>query len=146
MAVEILTHHDGIHQSGLEGQSSTIAKGLLVLIACRLQQFMQNLPPDQAVDMEALSDLADSFSFIEIRKRTLESRFCLVLCDTISNQDTLINYGGLVLYIGQMSLYVSFFPWMDATLRTSLPKEVRIALRSHKALFYQGGMAFCVSS
>ncbi len=35
---------------------------------------------------------------------------------------------------------------MDETLRNFLPKEVRIALRSHKALFYQGGMVLCVSS
>ena len=35
---------------------------------------------------------------------------------------------------------------MDDNLRTSLPKEVRIALRSHKALFYQGDLAVGVSS
>ena len=44
-----------------------------------------------------------------------------------------------------MSLYATFAPSMDDTLRTSLPKEVRIALRSHKALFYQGGLVLCVS-
>ena len=122
MAVDILAHHDGIRHSGLEGQSSTTARGLLVFIACRLHQFPQNPPPDHTVDMDALSDLADSFSFSEIRKRTLQSRFCSVLCDTTSDQGTLLNCGGLVLPIGHMSLYVSFSPSMDDTLRTSLPR------------------------
>ena len=96
--------------------------------------------------MDALSDLANNFSFSEIRTRTLQSRFCSVLCDTTSDQVTLLNCGGLVLPIGHMSLYVSFAPSMDDTLRTSLPREVRIALRSHKALFYQGGLTLSVSS
>jgi len=48
--------------------------------------------------------------------------------------------------IGHMSLYVTFAPSLDDTLRTSLPKEVRIALRSPKALFYQGGLVLSVSS
>ncbi len=66
VAVDILTHHDGIRHSGLENWSSTIARGLLVLIVCMLQQFMHNPPPEHAVDMEALSDLVDNFSFNEI--------------------------------------------------------------------------------
>jgi len=45
-----------------------------------------------------------------------------------------------------MCLYVTFAPSMDDTLRTSLSKEVCIALRSHKALFYQGGLVHNVSS
>ena len=57
VAVDILTHHDGIRHSGLEGQSSTIARGQLVLIACMLQEFLQNFSPNHAMDMEALSDL-----------------------------------------------------------------------------------------
>ena len=146
VAVDILTHHDGILHSGLEGQTSSTARGLLVLIACKLQQVLQNPPLAHAVDMDARSDLANNFSFSEIRKRTLQSRFCSVLCDTINDHDTLLNCEGLVLPIGLMSLYVTFAPSMDDTLRTSLPKEVLIALRSHKALFYQGGLVLIVSS
>jgi hypothetical protein len=115
---------------------------MLVLIACRLV----NPPPDHTVDMEALLDLAESLSFSEIRKRTLQSRFCTVLCDTTSDQDALLNWGGLVLPFRHMSLYVSFSPSMDDTPRTSLPKEVRIVIRSHNALFHQGGLALIVSS
>ena len=45
-----------------------------------------------------------------------------------------------------MSLYVSFAPSMDDTLRTSHPRKVRIALRNHKTLFYQGGLTLNVFS
>jgi hypothetical protein len=95
--------------------------------------------------MEALSYLAESFFFSEIRKRTLRSRFSSVLCHTTSDQDSILKCGGLVLPIERMSLYVTFAPLMDDTLRTSLPKEIRIALHNHKALFYQWGLALCVS-
>ncbi len=40
--------------------------------------------------------------------------------------------------MGQMSLYVTFAPTKADTIRTSLPKVVCLALRSHNALFYQG--------
>jgi hypothetical protein len=73
VAVDILTPHDDIRHSGFEGQTSTTARRLLVLIACKMQQFLQNPPSKHAVDMEALSaDLDDNFSFREIRKRTLQ--------------------------------------------------------------------------
>jgi hypothetical protein len=85
--------------------------------------------------MGNLADLAESFSFYEIRKRTLQSRFCSVLCDTTGDQDTLLNSGGLVIPLGDISLYVSFSPTIDDTIRTSLPREIRIALRNHKDLF-----------
>ena len=44
VVVDILTHHDNIRHSGLEGQSSIIARGLLVLAACRLQQILLHPP------------------------------------------------------------------------------------------------------
>ncbi len=95
--------------------------------------------------MEDQATLADSFSFKEIRKRSLQSHFCFVLCETTNNQDALLNYGCIVVPFGHMSLFVTFAPSMDDTLRTSLPKEVHIALRSHKTLFYQGGLVLIVS-
>lgn len=146
VAVDILTHHDGVRHSGFEGQSSATARGLLVLATCRIQQLLQDPPPNHELDLESLTELADSLSFNDIRKRTLQSRFCSVLCETTSDQDALLNCGGLVIPFGHMSLFVSFAPSMDDTLRTSLPKEVRIALRSHKALFYSGGLTLVVTS
>ena len=48
--------------------------------------------------------------------------------------------------MGHMSLHVTFAPTMDDIIRTSLSKEDRIALRSHKALFHQGGFVLNVTS
>jgi len=45
-----------------------------------------------------------------------------------------------------MSLYVTSAPSMDNTIRTSLPREVRIVPRIHKALFYQGGLVVRVAA
>ena len=45
-----------------------------------------------------------------------------------------------------MTLFLTFAPTADETIRTSLPKEIRIALRSHKALFYQGGLLLTIAS
>jgi hypothetical protein len=146
VAVDVLTHHDGVRHSGFEGQPSSTTRGLLVLIVCILQQLLYNPPPHHEVDMEDLSELADNISFSEIRKRSLQSRFCSVLCETTSDQDALLNCGGVVLPFGHISLFVTFAPSTDDTLRTSLPKEIRIALRSHKALFYQGGLLLTVAS
>jgi len=40
VAVDILTHHDGIRHSGLKGHPSNTARGLLFLVACMLRQFL----------------------------------------------------------------------------------------------------------
>ena len=45
-----------------------------------------------------------------------------------------------------MSLYVTFSPTADDTVRTSLSKEIRLALRSLKALFYPGGLVLSAAS
>jgi hypothetical protein len=45
-----------------------------------------------------------------------------------------------------MTLFLNFSPTADDTIRTSLPKEIRLALRSHKALLYNGGMLLSVTS
>jgi hypothetical protein len=119
VAADVLTHHDGVRHSGFQGQSSSTARGLLALIACKLQQLLQDPPPDQEVDNEDLADLVDSFSFSKIRKRSLQSPFCSVLCEPTSNLDTLLNCGGVVLPFGPMSLFVTYAPSMDDTMRTS---------------------------
>ncbi len=118
----------------------------MVIITCRLQQLLQNPPPETDIDTENLATLVDSFSFNEIKKRSLQSRCCSVLCETTSDQDALLNCGGIVVPFGHMSLFVTFAPSMDDTQRTFLPKEVRIALRSHKTLFYQRGFVLSVSA
>ncbi len=41
---------------------------------------------------------------------------------------------------------MSFSLTMDDTIRTSLPREIRIALRNHKDFFYPGGLILSVAS
>jgi len=45
-----------------------------------------------------------------------------------------------------MTLFLTFSPKAYDTIRTSLPKEIRLTLRSHKALFYHGGLLLTVTS
>ncbi len=81
-----------------------------------------------------------------IHKRTLHTRFCSVLCKTVSDKDALLNSGELIIPLGGVTLFLTFFPTADDTIRTSLPKEIRLALRSRKALFYNRGLILSVTS
>jgi hypothetical protein len=76
----------------------------------------------------------------------MQTRFCSFLCDTISDKDALLSCGGIILPTGQMSLFLTFAPTADGIIRTTLTKEIWLALRSHKALFYQGGLVLIVAS
>jgi hypothetical protein len=145
VAIGIVTHDDGIRQSGFELQTLETARGLLVLVACVIR-YLQAGCEDPAVDPTLLEGLVENFSFAEIRKRSIHTRFCAVICETGSDRDTLEICGGIILPMGQMSLYVTFSPTADDTVRTSLPKEIRLALRSHKALFFPGGLVLSVTS
>ena len=48
--------------------------------------------------------------------------------------------------MGGGGLFLTFSATSDDTIRTYLPKEIRLALRSYKALFYQGGLLLTVTS
>jgi hypothetical protein len=48
--------------------------------------------------------------------------------------------------MGDVSLYVFFSTTMDDTIRTSLSRELRVALRSYKEHFYSGGLVLSVTS
>ncbi len=45
-----------------------------------------------------------------------------------------------------MPLFLTFSLTADDTIRTSLPKEITLVLRSHNALFYTGGLLLTVTS
>jgi hypothetical protein len=66
----------------------------------------------------------------------MQTKLCSILCDTINDKYTLLNFGGLILPIEGMSLFRTFSPTADDAIRTSLPKEIRLVLRIHKVLFY----------
>jgi hypothetical protein len=146
VAIDILTHNDGIRHSGFEGQSAEIARSLLVLSACALQYLHKTGAIDPNADPYIIEDLAESFSFGEIHIRTQQARFCSVLCETINDKDALLNFGEVILLFGEMTLFLTYSPTTSNTIRTFLPKEIRLALRSHKALFYQGGILMTVTS
>jgi len=93
-----------------------------VLVACAIQYIYQSGCEDHAVDPTMLEGLAESFSFAEIRKRTIHTRFCAVVCEIGSDKNSLENCGGIILPMGQMSLYVTFSSTADDTVRTYLPK------------------------
>jgi len=92
---------------------------------------------DPTLKPSTIEDLVDNFSLSEIRKRTMLTRFCSVICDTVDDKYTLLNCGGIILPMGHMTLFLIFIPTADDTIRASLPKKIRLALHSHKALFYQ---------
>ncbi len=145
MAIDILTHADGIRHSGFEGEPEETARGLLVLVACALQ-YMYTQRTDPNADSSTIEELTNSFLFGEIQKRTMQTKFSSVICETANDKDALLSLGGLILPLGGMTLFLTFPPTEDDTIRTSLPKEIRLALRSHKALFYNGGLLFSVAS
>ena len=68
------------------------------------------------------------------------TRFCSVFGENVSDKDALLSSSeGVILPFEGMTLFLSFSPITDDTIRTSLPKKIRLALRSHNALFYEGG-------
>ncbi len=115
-------------------------------MACALRLLQQTGMGDSGLDPSTIEDLADAISFYEIRKRSLQTRFCAIMCDCVSDKELLSNCGGIILPMARMTLYLTFAPTADDTIRTSLPKEIRLALKSHENLFYQGGLVLSVAS
>ena len=76
----------------------------------------------------------------------MKTKFCSVLCDTVGDKNALLNFGGIILPFKGMPLFLTFSVTADDTIRTSLPKKIRLALCSHKAIFYQGGLLLTVTS
>ena len=69
VAVDILTHNDGIRHFGFEGHTFKTTRGLLVLVACALEFFHKTGVAGTSLDPSTIEDLAESFSFTEIHKR-----------------------------------------------------------------------------
>ena len=96
--------------------------------------------------MGVLEELVESFSFREIKKRSLAARHCTVLCESVSDKTTLMEIGGIILPLERHTIFVSFAPTADDTTRTALPKELRLALIHHKDHFFKGGLTLQVAS
>ena len=94
VAIDILTHVDGIRHSGLEGELEETAMGLLLLVACALQYLHKRGTTDPNLDSSTIEELAESFSFSAIQKRTMQTRFCSNLCEIVSDKNALLISGG----------------------------------------------------
>jgi hypothetical protein len=70
VAIDILTYADSIQHPGFEGEPEETARGLLVLVACALQYLHKRGGGDPNANSSTIEELADSFSFGEIHKRT----------------------------------------------------------------------------
>ncbi len=81
-----------------------------------------------------------------MKKRSLSARHCTVLCDTVSDKTTLLETGGVILPLERYTVFITFAPTADDTTRTALPKELRLALLSHKSFFFKGGLTLQVAS
>jgi DNA-directed RNA polymerase subunit F len=66
VAIDILTHNDGIRHSGFEREPVETARGLLALVACALQYLHKSGTTDPNTDPYAIEELAEIFSFSEI--------------------------------------------------------------------------------
>jgi hypothetical protein len=61
VAIDILTHVDGIRLSGFEGEHEETARGLLVLVACTLQYLHKKGTSDPNADSSTIEELSESF-------------------------------------------------------------------------------------
>jgi hypothetical protein len=136
MAIGMLTHNGEIRHSGFEGEPVETARGLLVMVACALHYLRNSGPHTPAKILPPLRNWRKASHSVRYKKGTMQTRFCPVLCDTVSGKDALFSSGSLILPLEGMTLFLMLSPIADDAIRTSLPKEIRLALRSHKALFY----------
>ena len=118
-----------------------------MLITCALQRVALKAEEEEVpLDTSVLEDLIESFSFSEISKKSLAARLCTVLCDTNIDKSTLLEIGGIIVPIKRHEIYVTFAPTTDDTALTSLPKDIRLALETHKKIFFSEGLTLHIAS
>ena len=74
-------------------------------MACALQYLHKPGTNTAPLDPSAIEDIADALSFSEVRKRSLQTKFCSAICDTVSDKDLLLNCGGSILPMAEMKLF-----------------------------------------
>ena len=73
-------------------------------------------------------------------------RLYSVLCNTASDNDTLLIVGGVFLHLGVLTLLLmTVSPTFDGTTRTTFLRDIRTDLKSHIARFYIGGLILIVA-
>jgi len=120
VAIDILTHADGIRHFGFEGEPVETARGLLVLVTYALQYLHKTRATDPDTNPSTIEELADNFSFRQIQKSSMQTRFCSVFCEIVNDKNALLSYEVLIFPFGGMTLFLTFSPTDDDTIRTSL--------------------------
>ncbi len=72
-SIDVLTHGDGVRHSGFEGHTLETTRGLLVIVACALRLLQKTWMGVSNLDPYTIEDLADAFSFCEIRKKSIST-------------------------------------------------------------------------
>jgi len=147
ITIDVLDSHTRIRHAALEGHTAAAARGLLVFVACAIHRITHTSEETEStLDPTTLEDLVESFSFTEIGKKSLAAKNCTALCDTVNDKTTLLEIRGVILPLERHTIFVTFAPTVDDTVRTALPKELRLALIHHKKYFFKGVLTLQVAS
>jgi len=147
VSIDVFENHTGIRQAALEGHTAVAARGPLVLVACALHHLAQTYADSgSTMDLTVMEDLAESFSFSETKKKSLATKFCTVLCNTVSDKTTLLEIGGIILPFECHMIFVTFAPTVDYMTRTALLKALRLVLVQSKKHFSKRDPALKVTS
>jgi hypothetical protein len=141
VSIDVLDNHILIRYAALEGHTAVATRGLLVVVTGAIHH-LAHIAEDAGfiLDPTTLEDLTESFSFSEIKNKSMAAKLCTVLCDTVSDKATLLELGGVNLPLERHTIFVTFTPTLDDTTRTALPKELRLALIHHKKYFFKGSL------
>jgi len=134
VTIDVLDNHPEIRHAAMEGHTAAAARGLLVLVACAIHHIAHTTKEmESTMDPTTLEDLMKSFFFNEIRNKSLAANFCTALFDTASDKTTLLEIGGggVIRPLERHTIFITFAPTVDDTVRTVIPKELRLALIHH---------------
>ena len=96
VTIDVLDNHTCIRHAALEGHTAVAVSGLLVIVTCAVHILADTAEDrESTLDPTTLEGLVESFSFSEIRKKSLVPKFCTFLCDTVNDKTTLLEIGGV---------------------------------------------------
>ena len=130
----------------MEEHSVSIAQGIPNIFAGDLRHLSHTADyTSSSLDSNALEELVESSSFNKGNKRNLAAKLCTVLCDTISDKTALFDLDEIILHKLRHLIIVTFSETADDNVKFVLPKELRMALKSHKARFFRIGLTLLVA-
>ncbi len=91
VTIDVLDNITRVRHPALEAHTALAARGLLSVVACAIQHPAHTFGDEEsALDPRVLEDLVESFSFSDIKKRSLAAKYCTFLCDTFSDKTALL--------------------------------------------------------